>query len=63
MPRIRVKGKSADSGNPRNRQYLAKSASEAQFQAEKDGIVVASVEEIAGSQQPNGSLRMLPILR
>ena len=46
MPRFRVKGKSAESGNPRNRQYLAKSASEAESQAEKDGIVVASVEEI-----------------
>ena len=47
MPYFRVNGKAAESKNPRNRQYLAKSATEAQSQAEKDGIVVASVEEIA----------------
>lgn len=47
MPYYRVKGKSAESRKPRNRQYLAKSAREAQSQAETDGIVVASVEEIA----------------
>lgn len=47
MPYFRVKGKSAESGKSRNRQYLAKSESEAQSQAEKDGIVVASVGEIA----------------
>lgn len=47
MPYFRVKGKSAESGKSRSRQYLAKSESEAQSQAEKDGIVVASVGEIA----------------
>lgn len=47
MPYFRVKGKTAESGKARNRQYLAKSASQAQSQAEKDGIIVNSVEEIA----------------
>ena len=47
MPYFRVKGKSAESGKSRSRQYLAKSESEAQSQAVKDGIVVASVGEIA----------------
>ena len=47
VPFFRVKGKTAESGKAKNRQYLAKSASQAQFQAEKDGIVVNSVEEIA----------------
>jgi hypothetical protein len=50
MPYFRVKGKTAESGKARNRQYLAKSASQAQSQAEKDGIIVNSVEEIA--EQP-----------
>jgi hypothetical protein len=47
MPYFRVKGKSAESGKSRSRQYLAKSESEAQSQAVNDGIVVASVGEIA----------------
>jgi len=47
MQYFRVKGKTAESGKARNRQYLAKSASQAQSQAEKDGIIVNSVEEIA----------------
>lgn len=47
MPYFRVKGKTAESGKARNRQYLAKSASQAQSQAEKEGIIVNSVEEIA----------------
>lgn len=46
MPLFRVKGKLAETKNPRNRQYLAKTEVEARSKAEAEGILVSSVEEI-----------------
>jgi hypothetical protein len=47
MPLFRVQGKSVESGNPRRRQYRAKSEPEAQAKAEADGILVSSIEELS----------------
>ena len=46
MPYFRVKGKSAETKGPRNRQYLAKTEAEAISKAEADGILVSSIAEI-----------------